>query len=84
MQLSYLALNCHERGEHKQINRCDSSIQDVIDDIHLVDPLLVDFRIPEELHHDTKLRQLRNLAEQDQTNVQPQSQLVDSQPTTFG
>ncbi len=82
MEFSYLALHCHECGEDKEIDRRDSCIQNVINNIHLVDPLLVDSRIPKELHHYAELGQLGDLAEQDQADVEPEGHLIDFEITT--
>ena len=46
-------------------------------------PLFINAWVPEELHHDDELSELRDLAKQDKADVQPQCPLVDSELATL-
>ena len=76
-------LNCHELGEDKEVNRSDTSIKNIVYNIHFVHPFFVNSWIPKELHHNAKLCELGNLTEENEADVESQSPVVDLQSAAF-
>ena len=70
MQFADALLTRCERTENEAVDGCDSRIENVIDNVHSVHPVLVHSMIPEELHHDEELGQLRYLRQDDQADIQ--------------
>ena len=83
MQVAYSLLDSCERCEHKEVDGRNASVQSIINDVHLVHPVFVHSWIPEELHHDAELGQLRDLTEQNEANVESECPRVDSQIATL-
>eukprot|EP00353_Schmidingerella_taraikaensis_P018147 CAMPEP_0185607490 /NCGR_PEP_ID=MMETSP0436-20130131/5544_1 /TAXON_ID=626734 ORGANISM="Favella taraikaensis, Strain Fe Narragansett Bay" /NCGR_SAMPLE_ID=MMETSP0436 /ASSEMBLY_ACC=CAM_ASM_000390 /LENGTH=106 /DNA_ID=CAMNT_0028239429 /DNA_START=776 /DNA_END=1096 /DNA_ORIENTATION=+ len=63
IRVNFLDAFLHHRksGKNEKVDSGDGSVEDVIDDVHLVDPLFVNARIPKKLHHHHELSQLRYL-----------------------
>lgn len=79
MQVPNPLLHSHKDREDEKVDRRNADVKDIVNNIHLVDPVPVDSRIPKELHHYAKLGQLRELTEEDEANIEPESPLVDAQ-----
>ena len=69
MQLANALLTRRKRAENEAVNCSDARIEYVVHNVHSVDPVFVDARIPEKLHHDEELDELRNLSENDQADI---------------
>ena len=69
MELANPLLHCRKRREDKEVDRGDSSVKNIINYIHLVHPLFINARIPEELHHHDELGKLRDLTQKNEADV---------------
>ena len=72
MKLTNALLASRKSSEEEPVDRRDSCIKYVIDNIHSVHPVFVNSSVPEELHHHEKLGELGDLREDDQADIQAQ------------
>ena len=83
MQLSDTLLTRRECTKDEAIYRGDSSVEDVVENIHPMHPVFIDSSIPEELHHDEELGELGDLGEKDEADVEAKRPVIALELPTF-
>ena len=76
MQLADALFASGKGAEDEAVDGGDAGIEDVIDHVHPMHPVLVYASIPKELHHDEELGQLRYLCEDYQADGQAKRDLI--------